>query len=102
MSVLVFALLFASGVFVYRRRKRLSTAEISLNCAVLSDNWEINRGNLLLLEQIGQGFYGLVFKAKLYHTLSQPTNKKGRIKDNKTNDKMISIAACKVLKGNKC
>ncbi|XP_065845268.1 uncharacterized protein [Oscarella lobularis] len=94
-SVFFLCLLLAASVLIYRRRKRRSGNGISFDFVEMSDDWEISRGNLLLQEPIGKGFFGLVFKAKLYHTSLHPPKMRGRAKNDKS---MISVVACKVLK----
>ena len=96
MSVFILVLLFVAGVCIYRRRKKLfSPTEVSFDLVEVSESWEKNFGDLMMLEEIGKGFFGLVFKAKLYHSPWQLSKMQ-----KKSNEAMVTVVACKVLKGN--
>ena len=70
----------------------------------LDDEWEIDRGDLMLLEKIGEGFFGVVLKAKVFHR--QPLEsqrwmvRRSRTGTNIGGNETKSIVACKMLKGN--
>ena len=96
-SVFVLGLLLVAGICTYRRRRKLfCRAKISLDLVEVSDGWEINRGDLMLLEQIGKGFFGMVFRAKFYHSLGKLSKKKIKVEET-----IATVVACKVLKGKK-
>ena len=95
-SVFILVLLFVAGVCIYRRRqKHFSPSEVSFDLVEVSDSWEKNYGDLMMLEEIGRGFFGMVFKAKLYHSPHQLSKVQKR-----SNEAMATVVACKVLKGN--
>ena len=68
------------------------------------DEWEIDRGDLMLLERIGEGFFGVVLKAQVFHR--QPLEsqrwmvRRSRTGSDVSGDETKSIVACKMLKGN--
>ncbi|XP_065840047.1 uncharacterized protein [Oscarella lobularis] len=95
------------------RRKQHRVAHQAFDFVQLCDDWEINRGDIFLLEQIGQGAFGVVLKAHLYH-LSSPRSstpssrrssrrsKQSSIRSQLGSDpdgEEKSIVACKMLKG---
>ena len=43
------------------------------------DEWEINPGNIMLLEKIGEGFFGVVREAYLYHDTEKRLTLESRI-----------------------
>ncbi|XP_065840054.1 uncharacterized protein [Oscarella lobularis] len=91
-SVLVLIIFGATATCIRRRRKRrLATA--AFDSVQLRDNWEISRGDIFLLEKIGQGAFGVVVKAHLYHKSSSRLSIRDLEEENK------STVACKMLKG---
>ena len=64
------------------------------------DDWEVSRGDLTLLERIGEGFFGVVVKAVLYHNPSNRLNTQcGPVRRQSGDNEYKSIVACKMLKG---
>ena len=63
------------------------------------DEWEISRGDLHVLEKIGEGFFGIVHKAYLYHHALKQQKMRSELKRDFGNDDYKSAVACKMLKG---
>ncbi|XP_065840044.1 uncharacterized protein [Oscarella lobularis] len=103
-SSVVFVLAVLSATYI--RRKQQRSAYPAFDSLQLRDNWEINRGDVFLLETIGQGAFGVVLKAHLYHQSSPRsptrTSMRSSIRSRFRSDpdgKKKSIVACKMLKG---
>ena len=68
------------------------------------DEWEIDRSNLMLLEKIGEGFFGVVLKAHVFHKKPSESQRwmvrRIRTGSNIDGDETKSVVACKMLKGN--
>ena len=63
-----------------------------------TDKWEVNSGDIALLEKLGDGFFGVAYKAYLYHSPSRPMSMLAQKESNSLGDKK-SVVACKMLKG---
>ena len=62
------------------------------------DEWEVNLGNMTLLEKLGGGFFGVVYRAYLYQSSSGGSSRQARKeKISFENEKLV--VACKMLKG---
>ena len=57
------------------------------------DEWEINHDDVMLLEKIGEGLFGVVHKAQLFH---RPSSQWKRMRHRNSNK---SFVACKMHKG---
>lgn len=92
LSFVVFLLLIVVIVALYirRRRRHLSKAFV--------DEWEISRGDVLLLDKIGEGFFGVVRKGYLYQAESKNTFQ-SELKRGDNDDENKTLVACKMLKG---
>ena len=86
------------AVRVHRKRHR-SAAETSV------DEWEINLGDLMLLEKIGEGFFGDVLKAHLYRKphldrkLSRRLKMRSKVWRDTGDKENKLVVACKRVKG---
>ncbi|XP_065842985.1 uncharacterized protein [Oscarella lobularis] len=89
-SILVF-LFFIAFCIICRRKHRLARTAF--------DEWEISRGDLHVLEKIGEGFFGIVHKAYLYHHALKQQKMRSELKRDFGNDDYKSAVACKMLKG---
>ena len=65
------------------------------------DDWEVNLGDLTLLERIGEGFFGVVVKAVLYRNPSNRLNMQCGVRRQSGDNEYKSAVACKMLKGAK-
>ena len=83
---------------VYARRKAVRKNTFGSDFAEPSDEWEVNSGDMTLLEKLGDGFFGVVYKAYLYHSPSRRTSMLARKERNSFGDEK-SVVACKMLKG---
>ena len=83
---------------VYARRKAFRLNSFGLDFAEPSDKWEVNSGDMTLLEKLGDGFFGVVYKAYLYHSLSERISMLARKESNSLSYEK-SVVACKMLKG---
>jgi hypothetical protein len=68
------------------------------------DEWEIEADNLNLLEVLGEGFFGIVLKAEVYHygppATSDNVRPLGTLCGSEAKGKMDkTVVACKMLKG---
>ncbi|XP_065844363.1 uncharacterized protein [Oscarella lobularis] len=82
---------------VYARRKAFRLNSFGLDFAEPSDKWEVNSGDMTLLEKLGDGFFGVVYKAYLYHSLSERISMLARKESNSLSYEK-SVVACKMLK----
>ncbi|XP_065842852.1 uncharacterized protein [Oscarella lobularis] len=85
-----FILLLAVFFFVRRRRNRFEETTI--------DDWDVNLGDLTLLERIGEGFFGVVVKAVLYRNPSNRLNMQCGVRRQSGDNEYKSVVACKMLK----
>ena len=65
------------------------------------DDWDVNLGDLTLLERIGEGFFGVVVKAVLYRNPSNRLNMQCGVRRQSGDNEYKSVVACKMLKGAK-
>ena len=91
------AFVFILAVF-YARRKPFRMNGFGSDFAEPSDEWEVNFGDMTLLEKLGEGFFGVVYRAYLYHNQSRRFSLQARKDRNFLGDDK-SIVACKMLKG---
>ena len=92
-SFFVFIILVIVLVAVYVRRKK------HRSLVTVVDEWEINPGNVMLLEKIGEGFFGIVRKAYLYRTVAKPQTVQSEVGCDSSSDENKTVVACKMLKG---
>ena len=97
-SSFTIVVLVAIVFIVYARRKAFRLNTFGSDFAEPSDEWEINSGNMSLLEKLGDGFFGVVYKAYLYHSPSGRLSRLDRKERNSLGDEK-SVVACKMLKG---
>ena len=102
---LIFFAIFIFVAYSRRRAQRFSWSPLGSFFAEPPDRWEVNRGDMTLLEKLGDGFFGVVHKAYLFHCpnrgllsrlsilSSQSRNESGSSASEK------SVVACKMLKG---
>ena len=97
---LTFVVSFVIVFIVYvRRRATLSRRSFFRSLFVdAPDKWEVNPGDMTLLERLGDGFFGIVHKAHLYQRTSRnflalPEKERSSL----GNEKLV--VACKMLKG---
>ena len=83
---------------VYAHSKAFRKNDLASDCTEPSDEWEINSGDMTLLEKLGDGFFGVVYKAYLYNSQSRPMSMLARKKGNSFGDEK-SVVARKKLKG---
>ncbi|XP_065844670.1 uncharacterized protein [Oscarella lobularis] len=81
------------GIVVYARRNNGFGSDF----AEPSDEWEVNSGDMTLLEKLGGGFFGVVYKAYLYHSPSGRMSMLARKERSSFGDEK-SVVACKMLK----
>ena len=62
------------------------------------DEWEVNPGNMALLEKLGDGFFGVVYRAYLYQSSSVSSSRQARKERNSFENEKL-VVACKMLKG---
>ena len=79
------------AVFVRRKKDRSSMTVV--------DEWEIHPGNIMLLEKIGEGFFGVVRKAYLYGSATKPQTVQSEVRCDFSGNKNKIVVACKMLKG---
>ncbi|XP_065844331.1 uncharacterized protein [Oscarella lobularis] len=96
-SSFTIVVLVAIVFIVYARRKAFRLNTFGSDFAEPSDEWEINSGNMSLLEKLGDGFFGVVYKAYLYHSPSGRLSRLDRKERNSLGDEK-SVVACKMLK----
>ena len=91
--------MFSVIVFViYARRKALLRGSLlGPDLVEPPDEWEVNAGDMTLLEKLGNGFFGVVHRAYLYHSPSSRSRRRGKAKNSLGDQK--SVVACKMLKG---
>ena len=92
--------MFSVIVFViYARRKAylLRGSLLGPDLVEPPDEWEVNAGDMTLLEKLGNGFFGVVHRAYLYHSPSSSPRRHGKAKNSLGDQK--SVVACKMLKG---
>ena len=87
-SVLALIIFGTIVTCIHRKRHRSSTAAIELR-----DDWEIRRGDVYMLDKIGQGAFGVVLKAQLYCKSLPRSSLRDPDGENKR------IVACKMVKG---
>ncbi|XP_065840161.1 tyrosine-protein kinase receptor torso-like [Oscarella lobularis] len=90
-SVIALIIFGAIVTCIHRKRHRSSTA--AFDSIELRNDWEIRRGDLFMLDKIGQGAFGVVLKAQLY-CKSLP---RSSLHDPDWENK--KIVACKMVKG---
>ena len=95
--VLLVLILIAVVVCVCYRRKcrsvNLTSPAAEARTCKRPDEWEINRGDVALLEKIGEGLFGVVHKAQLLH---EPSLQRKSTVQHRTSNK--SFVACKMLR----
>ncbi|XP_065844501.1 uncharacterized protein [Oscarella lobularis] len=93
-------IVFSVIVFViYARRKALLRGSLlGPDLVEPPDEWEVNAGDMTLLEKLGNGFFGVVHRAYLYHSPSSRSRRRGKAKNSLGDQK--SVVACKMLKAN--
>ena len=61
------------------------------------DEWEVNPGNMALLEKLGDGFFGVLYRAYLYQSSSVSSSRQARKERNSFENEKL-VVACKMLK----
>ena len=93
-SVIVAIAIFL--IFYARRRASRKNSDVC-DLDKRADEWEVNSGDMTLLERLGDGFFGVVHRAYLYHRPSGSLSKLARKESDLFNNR--SEVACKMLKG---
>ena len=88
---------FAIFLVFYARRRTLRKNGFVYDLDKQADEWEVNSGDMTLLEKLGAGFFGVVHRAYLYHRPSGSLSRLARKESNSFGNK--SEVACKMLKG---
>ena len=88
--VILLLIVFIVAFYIRRKRRNLSKTFV--------DEWEINRGDVMLLDKIGEGFFGVVRQGYLYHAESKETFR-SELKCDDNDDENKTLVACKMLKG---
>ena len=81
----------------YARRRALSRKGFASSLHKLADEWEVNSGDMTLLEKLGDGFFGVVHRAYLYHRSAGNSSRLAQKDRNSFSNR--SEVACKMLKG---
>ena len=81
----------------YGRRRVLRRKGFVSDLDKPADEWEVNSGDMTLLEKLGDGFFGVVHRAYLYHRPSGSLSRLARKESNSFDNR--SEVACKMLKG---
>ncbi|XP_065844505.1 uncharacterized protein [Oscarella lobularis] len=93
-SVIVIFVIFLG---FYVRRRALRKKRFVYNLDKRPDKWEINCGDMILLEKLGDGFFGVVHRAYLYHRPSGSVSNLA-LKESLSFGNRSEVA-CKMLKG---
>ncbi|XP_065844704.1 tyrosine-protein kinase receptor torso-like [Oscarella lobularis] len=93
----VFVVVIAIFLVFYGRRRVLRRKGFVSDLDKPADEWEVNSGDMTLLEKLGDGFFGVVHRAYLYHRPSGSLSRLARKESNSFDNR--SEVACKMLKG---
>ena len=110
---LIFFAVIIFVAYARRRAQRFSWSPLGSFFAEPPDEWEVNRGDMTLLEKLGDGFFGVVHKAYLFRTPKRSLSSRlssrfsSRLlilssqsrKDSTFSASEKSVVACKMIKG---